>query len=591
MLLLAVFLNSVEQGVALDSSLFNSAEKEQSQLDYEEASKSYYLLLEDKTFGNNITNWQVTIDQFSQITKEHPNFIEAPKSLYNIGKLYHALFNLYGDKKYLQKANQVYNILIDAYPNTYLADDALIQIANISAKYLKDYLKAVNAYNLLIDEYPDSSFIKEARQSLSLLMKKGDSANQAKKGKSKTLAKPNPSQTDTTTTHQSLIVIKDLQRWAEDDWSRIILQVSSLAPYKYNTTEADKKGKVRFYIDLLDSVISKNIKIFNLAKDNTIDGLEISQFAPKIVRVVINLNERHNIKVYDFENHNQYKIVIDITSATHKRDITKKNNFTKQSLANFKNATTKLSASKSKKTNKKTNPPPAPTEPEVVSISKALGLKVRTVVIDAGHGGKDPGAIKGKLYEKDIVLKLALKVKQAMAKINPNIKVVLTRSKDDFIILEDRTTIANRHQGDLFISLHANSSENLDAIGAETYVLSLTTNQASLRLAAIENLSSLKSINQLQDVLQKVAVNDKQQESKRLASMIQASLFKQPLIKENSVDLGVKQAPFIVLIGASMPSVLVEVGFLSNDRERQQLQTQSYLDAIAKGIAEAISSY
>ena len=227
-----------------------------------------------------------------------------------------------------------------------------------------------------------------------------------------------------------------------------------------------------------------------------------------------------------------------------------------------------------------------------INLAEAFGLKVKRIIIDPGHGGKDPGAVGNKqYYEKKIVLKLALMLKKELKKALPKIDILLTRETDKFISLEKRTAFANSKKGDLFISLHCNALENTKVRGIETYYLSLTKNQTALNLAARENSSSLKNISDLQAILNDLINQTKVPESKKLAQIVQKNLIQELKKKYSPKSLGVKKAPFLVLVGSQMPSILVEVGFVTNKNERALLSRSSYLQKISQGITKGVVIY
>lgn len=212
------------------------------------------------------------------------------------------------------------------------------------------------------------------------------------------------------------------------------------------------------------------------------------------------------------------------------------------------------------------------------------------VVIDPGHGGKDPGAIGfSGLKEKDVVLKVAKKVAARLAA-RGEYEIIMTRDRDKFIPLEERTAIANSRRADLFVSIHANSAPNRKAHGVETYFLSLASSKDEMRAAARENASSSGQLSDLQAILQDLMQNSKIEESSRLAGMVQEQLYK-GLQKYHVADLGVKKAPFVVLIGARMPAILAEIGFISNAQEEKNLRSDRYLDAVAEQIVTGIMRY
>jgi N-acetylmuramoyl-L-alanine amidase len=225
------------------------------------------------------------------------------------------------------------------------------------------------------------------------------------------------------------------------------------------------------------------------------------------------------------------------------------------------------------------------------SLSRQLGLGIARIVIDAGHGGHDPGAqVKG-LSEAELVLDIALRLEQLLLK-QPGVEVVLTRRTDVFIPLEERTAIANREGADLFLSIHANASRNARARGVETYFLNFASNPDAEAVAARENAASGRTMHSLPDIVRAITLNNKLDESRDFASMVQKSMVRRLGTSNKGLrDLGVKQAPFVVLIGASMPSVLAEIAFMTHQKEAQHLRTPAYRQRIAASLFEAVQQY
>jgi N-acetylmuramoyl-L-alanine amidase len=226
------------------------------------------------------------------------------------------------------------------------------------------------------------------------------------------------------------------------------------------------------------------------------------------------------------------------------------------------------------------------------SLTRALGLKLGRVVLDPGHGGHDVGTHgPSGLYEKDLVLDISQRL-GALIDERLGSEVVYTREDDTFIPLEERTRIANDHKADLFLSIHANSSPLRSAAGVETYVLNFTTSRAAMDLAARENADSDRSIFDLQELLQKIALRDKADESREFATHLQTSLSAlSTRSNDNAKNRGVKKAPFVVLIGASMPSVLAEIGFLTNASDEALLRKTEHRQKIAEALYKGIAAY
>jgi N-acetylmuramoyl-L-alanine amidase len=226
------------------------------------------------------------------------------------------------------------------------------------------------------------------------------------------------------------------------------------------------------------------------------------------------------------------------------------------------------------------------------SLIRALGLKIGKIVIDPGHGGHDTGTIgPNGLEEKDLVLDVGRRLGKLL-EARLGAEVVYTRKDDTFIPLETRTAIANQARADLFVSIHANSSHDEDARGVETYYLNFTSSPEALEVAARENAVSEKSIFELQDLVKKIALKEKIEESREFAGDVQESLHSGLAAKSPGIrDRGVKKAPFIVLIGANMPSILAEISFVSNPTDEHRLATSEYRQRIAESLYRGVAKY
>jgi N-acetylmuramoyl-L-alanine amidase len=226
------------------------------------------------------------------------------------------------------------------------------------------------------------------------------------------------------------------------------------------------------------------------------------------------------------------------------------------------------------------------------SLVRTLGLKIGRIVIDAGHGGHDSGTVgPGGIEEKQVVLDVALRLGKLLRQ-RLGADVIFTRDDDTFIPLETRTAIANKAQADLFLSIHANSSPDPSARGVETYYLNFTTSPDALEVAARENAVSDESIHELSDLVKKITLKDKIDESREFAADVQKSLYTD--LEEGNPglrDRGIKKAPFVVLIGANMPSILAEISFLTNSEDARELQQPAYRQRIAESLYSGVSRY
>ncbi len=332
--------------------------------------------------------------------------------------------------------------------------------------------------------------------------------------------------------------VTDISYWSYPDYTRVVISLSDTADFlKKRLSNPD-----RLYFDIRESRIKKEIKANLPVGNGMLKAIRGGQFDETTVRIVLDLEKVSDFKVISMED--PVRIVIDIYGHT------------------------------------------------TVSARKRI-------VIDPGHGGHDPGAVgPKKLYEKDVVLDVALKLKKVLSQ-DPNIEVFLTRDKDVFIRLEERTAIANSKNADLFVSVHANASPNRTAKGIETYFLNWTDNEEAMKVAARENQISLRKMKKMlgeRDVLD-VMLGDLKREFKRDESVKLANYIQKAMVTDltrnynHIVDLKVKWALFYVLFGAKMPSVLVEVSFISNPLEERLLSREAYRSELARSIAEGIVKY
>jgi N-acetylmuramoyl-L-alanine amidase len=345
-------------------------------------------------------------------------------------------------------------------------------------------------------------------------------------------------------------------------YSRVTMDLSHEVRYEAHRLKEDpSKGlPARIYVDLFSTKLAMDSRNPIVVDDGVLRQLRVGQFTADIVRIVIDLTtlREHNA----FLLADPYRLVIDIQGQ--------------------KNAEAVTAVDKGKKR--------TGTLPEKGKQPPVSGI--RKIVLDPGHGGKDPGAIGvGGIAEKDIVLAVAKKLERKL-KQEMGVEVVLTRRDDRFIPLEDRTAIANAEGADLFVSLHMNASPNGEAKGLETYYLDNTNDEGSLRLAARENVTSRRNVSDLQFILSDMTQNMKLEDSITLAHHLQHSLVDGMSTRLADVkDLGVKKALFYVLVGARMPSVLVEMFFITNKTEGRAMSQETYQNAVVDALYDGILKY
>jgi N-acetylmuramoyl-L-alanine amidase len=352
-------------------------------------------------------------------------------------------------------------------------------------------------------------------------------------------------------------------------YTRIMLDLSQETKYEVRSLKEDpaKGMPPRIYVDVLGARLALISKEPVPVEDGLLRQVRLGQYSADVVRVVLDINNLRDYK--SFLAADPYRLVIDV--------------YGQRAEASAAKEVARTLTADGRRTVAKVNIPSSP-------APATSGL--RKIVLDPGHGGKDPGAIgAGGIAEKDIVLSIAKKLAAKLRK-DLRVDVVLTRKDDRFVALEDRTALANAENADLFISLHVNASENTEAKGIETYYLDNTTDEAAIRLAARENSTSRRNISDLQFILSDMTQNMKLEDSITLAHRLQGSIVGAMAKTMDDVrDLGVKKALFHVLVGARMPSVLVEMFFITNRSEGRAMSRESYQDAMVEALFEGIQKY
>ncbi len=361
-----------------------------------------------------------------------------------------------------------------------------------------------------------------------------------------------------------------IRHWSNPDYTRVVIDLTKRSGYKYRLLRKDPSiGKPRrFYVDIEGTALSGKLRKDIPVNDGLLLRIRSAQHTKTSARVVIDLQSIDSYKVFSLDN--PFRIIIDISG--------------RHGPAAKKTRTSKRGAAVAGKTRKE---PVSPLRPRAHRKKKRL-----LIVVDPGHGGKDPGAIGRRgLREKDVTLKIARMVAKDLGR-KLRSKVVLTRRRDVYVPLEERTAIANSRDADIFVSIHINSSPRRAASGVETYILNLSTSEEARRLAARENATTRRGISDLEYILRDLVKTARTNDSVRLASSVQGRLVRRLRAKYSRIKgNGVKGAPFYVLVGTRMPSVLVEVSFISNSREEKRLKSNKYLKEVAAGISSGVIDY
>lgn len=369
---------------------------------------------------------------------------------------------------------------------------------------------------------------------------------------------------------QNKVSVSEIRHWSNPNYTRIVITTGKKTRFTHRLLKKDPLINVqwrRLYVDIEEASLGPNLPKTIPINDGLLKAARAGQYDKNTVRVVLDIESIEDYKIFPLEE--PYRIVIDVTGST--TALTKKIVPIQPPAAGV------------------VKPPVAATEP---SLTEQLGLKVKTIVIDAGHGGKDPGAIgRGGLREKDVTLKLAKMLRDKL-KGSFGGTIIMTRDTDVFIPLEERTAIANSKEADVFVSIHINSSPRRAASGVETYILNISRDKEARRLAARENSTSTRSVSDLEFILSDLIKTAKTNDSSRLAGSVNTKLVHKLMENYSGVKSnGVKGAPFYVLVGTKMPSILVEASFISNPDEEKRLQEERYLQSIVDGIYDGLADY
>lgn len=373
------------------------------------------------------------------------------------------------------------------------------------------------------------------------------------------------------------VEIVNLRRYTHPNFTRIVLDIGKLREY----TSGELQDPGRIYVDVLQAKLNPILQGQSYpVKAEYISQVRISQKTTSTVRVAVDV-EFSRIRSYRvYHLFDPFRLVIDI--------------YPRETKASPSATPLDKALPPADKTQPPVKREVAPRDPNLAgtSMARQLGLGVRTIVIDPGHGGPRPGTIgKSGLQEKTVNLDVALAL-QKLLKEKAGLDAILTRESDVDVPLDNRTVIANQKRADLFVSIHSNAHRDRKRSGVETFFLNISPDPSVIELAAAENATSTKNIGEMKTILQKIVQNSKIQESRDLAEFIQKNLVRSLAKDLPSVrSLGVKGGPFWVLIGGEMPSVLVEISHLSNAKEEAKLKTKKYRELAAQGIYDGIMEY
>ena len=589
-----------------------------------------------------------TLSEYKQVVASYhrvylitPRAAEVPDSLLSVAELYTEMGDRFG-RSYYQSAVDAYQFLVREYPTNKYCQDALLRIAKLQREQLGDAPLAAKTYEDFLKKYPHSKRKREAQEALAELALLQNNAPSAPAANAPSTAKTEddgpvrggaiaPGRSDPNEAPR----VRRIRTSLNGEATRVTIDLEDTVQY----SSARIASPERIFFDLHSARLTPEVARGNVrVEGNLLSAVRVAQNQAGVVRVVLDVS---GVKDYSASLLNDPpQLVIDLYGeirrgapvGTAKSKSSKTQTSGDDSSENAGNVSDdspgvptvpprnaavdpgssavseapNKTASNRRTLSSKTlatagarpdliqpTKAPQPTRDGQATLTRALGLKIGRLVIDPGHGGHDTGTIGPTgLMEKDLCLDVALRLGKIIQQRLPGADIVYTRSDDTFIPLEERTNIANQAKADLFISIHANSSENHSTRGVETYYLNLKGSPEAMEVAARENASSEQGVHDLEDLVKKIARNEKIDESREFAEDIQDSLSKRIQKSGKAMkNRGVRKAPFAVLIGADMPSILTEISFLSNPADEQLLKKPEYRQRLAEGLYQGVANY
>ena len=533
--------------------------------DYDTIRHDYQQLVKSSQLQRQRINWERLIQRFDHYLDQYPQSKHVEKALFLLARTWDGLSSASGSRSDAREAIDHYIDMVDQFPQSRLADDALFLAAQSSETNLKDKVAAYHYYQRLVTQIPAGDMAGEAKKKLALLptppkkitpvVKDQNQHNYHAVGDSPRLEK--------------------IRYWSGPEYTRVVLDLSAPVVAKPNYLKGENP---RLYFDLLYTKLANDLPASVSINNGLVKQVRASHFDAQRTRVVLDLNRVAEYKLATLES--PHRLVIDIKGQPLTVGLTAQQpGKQKVPIAADDSIASILNSASDRQ--------------EVLHVPQNTHDEgIHLIVVDAGHGGKDPGAIgPNNVYEKDVVLKMAKALAKALRQ-QLGVKVLLTRSDDRYLKLRERTEYANQVGADLFISLHANATDNGKAYGVETYFLNLSKNNQAAEVAARENGTTLQEVGNLEAILFDLMANAKINESSRLAAEVQQSLVAGLRPHYSRIkDHGVKQGPFHVLLGATMPSVLIEAGFISNPREEKRLVSADYQKRVAAAIVKGVKKY
>ncbi len=534
---------------------------------YHEAGRALKGLRRSSARQKKLAEWEKVVLAYRRVVARYPRSPYCDNALLAVGNLYREMAQRFDLPRLNQDAIKNYRMVLSEYPSSSLCERALFAAFELSRLGAgKAQIEALGRQYL--KAYPRGEHARQVKE----LMRAGPAAASAPGG--------TPAQ------------VKNLRFWTGDSSTRVVLDLERPV-----TLHHDRIGNPdRLWIDLLGTRLDPELKDRTFpVGDGLLERVRIGPNRDGVVRMVLDFKSVSDYNIFYLRD--PARLVVDVKGdgvADPRRAESSSAQAAKVADPPRDARRQVASRAPARDASAEARPAPPPPQPPAAnrkgdrSLARQLGLGARRIVIDPGHGGHDPGAIgPGGLREKDLVLDVGLRLAELLRS-RLGAEVILTRSTDRFIPLEERTAIANTKRADLFLSIHANSSRSRKARGVETYYLNFATDPHAEAVAARENAISEATLKDLQDLVKAITLNSKIDESRDFAAAIHEDLL--PAMRP-APDRGVRTAPFYVLIGANMPSVLCEIAFVSHPEEERRLRSKDQRQKIAESLARGVTDY
>lgn len=542
------------------------------------------------------SEWERVVLLYRRVVARYPRSGYCDNALLAVGDLYQQMADRFETDAYRHDAVKAYRMLISEYPSSSLKEKALFQIFDVirDGDALGATLKAGKAY---LKAYPRGPRAREVKNLMQTAHSERKSGASRRKG---------------------LATVENLRFWSGPSSTRVVVDLNRQVDVKY-----DRIGNPdRLWVDLLGTKLSPSLtgRTFPVG-DGLLEQIRIGKNRDGVVRVVLDFKDASDHNLFYLQD--PARLVVDVHAPQADAEPRPTGTATADAVPPPKSTTAPAAAERAaakgsepslppkagpatadagstasgpkatepRSASAAATPPPVPPKANTTgaySLARQLGLGARTIVIDPGHGGHDPGSIGPHgLKEKDLVLDVSMRLASLLRK-RLGADVIMTRSKDVFIPLEERTAIANTKKADLFLSVHANSSRSPSARGIETYFLNFAADRHAEAVAARENAISEATLKDLQNLVKAITLNSKIDESRDFATAVHKAMISDLRPVHNR---GVRTAPFYVLIGANMPSILAEISFVSNPKDERLLRSPDYRQQIAESLCDGVRDY